>query len=178
MSYNQVIEGFKDQNDAALEAIIIDYKGRIKLGNVYAYIELKKRGKTVSSACLDKLKEFAIHQGFNDWETYFNNFQTSNSDIASSNPDTIVQRAINIGERYPALKIVSGAIAFIAWTVGILAVIIALVLFTNSRGEGTWVLPLGTFVIGLILFISLLAYSEIIKVFVDIEENTRKAVTK
>ena len=82
---------------------------------------------------------------------------------------------LSFTEKYPALRTLSGVIAFIAWTVAILTLIIVIALLSNSSGEGSWVLPVGTLAIGAILFIVLLAYSEIIKVFVDIEENTRMA---
>jgi len=177
-NYSKVIEGFKDQSDKTLEEIIIDYKGRVKLGNVYAFMELKSRGKPINQLCQSKLEEFAINQGFKNWDAYFENFQSSNSDVASSKPEIIAQRTVNINERYPALTLITGALASIAWIIGILALIIAIVLFTNLHGEGSWVLPVGVFAVGIIFFILLLACSESIKVFIDIEQNTRKAAAK
>lgn len=177
-NYSKVIEGFKDQSDKTLEEIIVDYKGRVKLGNVYAFMELKRRGKPINQLCQSKLDEFAINQGFKNWDAYFENFQSSNSDVISSKSEVLAQRTVLIGERYPTLIIISGALAFVAWAVGILALIIAIVLFTNLHSDGAWVLPVGIFIIGVIFFILLLACSESIKVFIDIEQNTRKAAAK
>ncbi len=85
-----------------------------------------------------------------------------------------LNKPLSFVEKYPALRTLSGVIAIIAWTVALLTVIIVITLLSNSSGEGSWVLPVGTLAIGAIFFIALLAYSEIIKVFVDIEENTRR----
>lgn len=80
--------------------------------------------------------------------------------------------------KYPVLQTLSGMISIIAWLIAVLTVIIALALLRNSDGDGSWILPVGTLAIGAIFSISLFAYSEIIKVFVDIEENTRQAAAK
>jgi fucose permease len=52
-----------------------------------------------------------------------------------------------------------------------------MVIDNNSREEGL-LISLGIFIIGIIIFISLRAVAEVIKVFIDIEENTRKAADK
>lgn len=206
MSYNKIIDGFKNQKDNILEDIIIDYKSRVKFANVFAYIELTKRHRSINSDCLNKLSEFAIQNGATDWTSYFNNFQVANvndlNDYAANsgfsdwisfannlqikfddslipNPNQNIQRVpINIETRYLALRTISNVLTFFAWIIGILAVIVAIALFTKSEGDYAWILPLVTLVTGVILFISLLAYSEIIKVFVDIEENTRRTAMK
>ncbi|HEX6426420.1 MAG TPA: hypothetical protein VF008_01990 [Niastella sp.] len=86
-----------------------------------------------------------------------------------------LSKQLSFTEKYPALRTLSGVIAFIGWTVAILTLIIVITLLNNSSGAGSWILPVGVLGLGVILFIALLAYSEIIIVFVDIEENTRKA---
>lgn len=93
--------------------------------------------------------------------------------LATSKPtDTTNQGFL---KKYPALRTLSGIIAFIAWTIPVLTLIIVIALLSKSEGESSWLLSVGTLAVGAIFFIALLAYSEIIKVFVDIEENTRKA---
>lgn len=103
------------------------------------------------------------------------------SDTPTLKNETLTEQlnnSLSFSKKYPALRSISNIIYFIAWAIAALTVVTTLVLFKNLNGEGSWFLPLATFVVGLILFISLLAYSEIIQVFVDIEENTRKAATK
>lgn len=81
-------------------------------------------------------------------------------------------------KKYPALRTLSGVIAVIAWIAALATLIIVLALLSNARGEGSWIIPVATLIVGTLIFIGLLAYAEIIKVFVDIEENTRMAATK
>ena len=90
-------------------------------------------------------------------------------------PDSSTQ---GLTKKYPALRTLSGIIAFIAWTVAILALIIVFALLSKLNEGVSWIFPVGTLVVGTVLFIALLAYAEIIKVFVDIEENTRKTAMK
>jgi hypothetical protein len=80
--------------------------------------------------------------------------------------------------KYPALQMLSGIIATVAWIIAGLTVVIVLALFNNLHGEGSWIFPIGTFAIGAIFSIALFAYSEVIKVFIDIEENTRRTSAK
>jgi hypothetical protein len=80
--------------------------------------------------------------------------------------------------KYPALQMLSGVIAIIAWIIAVLTVVIVLALLSNLRGEGSWIFPVGTLALGAICCVALFAFSEVIKVFVDIEENTRQAAAK
>jgi len=80
-------------------------------------------------------------------------------------------------KRYPASRTIAGVISFIAWTVAVITVIIAFIGFSNlpsNSGGMEIIIPLGTLIIGAFFFIILLSQSEMIKVFIDIEENTRK----
>ncbi len=80
-------------------------------------------------------------------------------------------------KRYPASRNIAGVISLIAWTVAMIAVIVAIIEFTNlpnNSGGMNMIIPLATLLIGAFLVIVLLAQSEMIKVFIDIEENTRK----
>jgi|BioPla2DNA2_1021312.scaffolds.fasta_scaffold71067_2 hypothetical protein len=77
--------------------------------------------------------------------------------------------------RYPALRIVAGFYKVLAWIVGIVAIIATFYYLSSS---GMAVLALVSLVGGAFLVIGLLAMAELIKVFVDIEYNTRKALEK
>lgn len=93
---------------------------------------------------------------------------------AQTHTDTSNQ---NISKKYPALRTLSVIIAIIAWLVAFATIIIILGILSQSRGDGSWIIPAATLT-GLLTFIGLLAYSEVIKVFIDIEENTRRTATK
>jgi hypothetical protein len=84
---------------------------------------------------------------------------------------------LNVGRKYPALRALSTILSIIAWLVAIFTVIVVITLFSNTSQyeKVSMIYPFIALVVGAILFIALLAYSEIIIVFVDIEENTRKS---
>lgn len=80
--------------------------------------------------------------------------------------------------RYPALQSISATFLILAWIVAILAVIGFIFSLFNLRGnEAVLGVPLliGSLVGGAIIFITLLAASELIELFIDIEKNTRFA---
>ena len=82
-------------------------------------------------------------------------------------------------ERYPALRSIAKVYKIMAWIVAIVAGIIAFVaLLTGIFKGGEEFQALFAFVVcvlgGAIGYISLLAISEGIQVFIDIEENTRR----
>lgn len=87
-----------------------------------------------------------------------------------------------IARKYPALRTLSGILTFIAWLIAVLTVIAVVILITNSHssydGGYSAFYTFGVLAIGAISFITLLAYSELIKVFIDIEENTRRTANK
>lgn len=77
-------------------------------------------------------------------------------------------------ERYPALKLIAGFYNVLAWLVLVavvlgLAGMAAMEILTGWRVAG---LMLG----GGLLFVSLMALSEVIKLFIDMEKNTRHGV--
>jgi predicted nucleic acid-binding Zn-ribbon protein len=82
--------------------------------------------------------------------------------------------------RYPALRVIAGIYRVLAWFVAILAAIGVFVGLTNLEGYRASfgiLLLLGSLIGGAIGFVTLLAASEGIKVFIDIEENTRVAAS-
>lgn len=76
-------------------------------------------------------------------------------------------------KKYPALRIISGVYYILAWIVIIFTLFCGFVFAKDSIA-----LFFVIIVIGAIVSISLLAFSEGIKVFIDIEENTRLNMTR
>lgn len=93
------------------------------------------------------------------------------------------QAAISTSDetKYPALKVISGIYKAIAILVGIGA-FIALAYGMNQLETGYRAKAIGTILIvsslisGIIGVIAFLAISEIIKLFIDLEENSRKQI--
>jgi hypothetical protein len=77
-------------------------------------------------------------------------------------------------KRYPALRTIAGIYSVSAWIIGIIAVIIAFYFYSQNQNMGLTI-GLPSLVVGALIVLALLAISESIKVFIDIEENTRKA---
>lgn len=79
--------------------------------------------------------------------------------------------------RYPALRTLSyitRAVAYLIMAVS-LAVSIAL---HNQFGAKMWYLSVSAFFVGLMMFVIILAHSEMLRVYVDIEHNTRRISLK
>ena len=70
--------------------------------------------------------------------------------------------------RYPALRTISEAYNYLAYIIGVLTVIAALSLLSTSIWYGLIVI-----VSGALIVLGVFAVAESIKVFIDIEENTR-----
>lgn len=80
----------------------------------------------------------------------------------------------NFEKKYPALRIIAGFLQAMGWLTGIAGFIYFLCKL-EPVFEGDSFLPLIIFIAGLIFMLWMLAASEIIKVFIDIEYNTRKS---
>ncbi len=76
-------------------------------------------------------------------------------------------------EKYPALRTIAGFFKLLAWIVGIVAVIAA-VLLASKGGDFGILISVIVIVIGAIILLGLLAISESIMVLIDIEHNTRQ----
>jgi len=74
-------------------------------------------------------------------------------------------------EKYPALRSLSSGYYIYAWIVGLTTIGIILYLLSISVNIG---IIIATLILGITTILGLLAVSEAIIVFVDIEENTRK----
>jgi len=77
-------------------------------------------------------------------------------------------------QRYPALRTIAGVYQVLAWLVAVVAGIGVLFALANFKEDLSKFILLFSIIGGAIGFITLLAASESIKVFIDIEENTRK----
>ena len=120
----------------------------------------------------------------NEWNNYHleyleiarNEYLKRNFKNESTDEEPEQQEETNAGKRYPALRTIAGIFSVFAWIIGIVAVIIA-VLSWNKGGDA-WglMVALPTLVVGALMVLGLLAAAESIKVIIDIEENTRKAV--
>jgi len=84
------------------------------------------------------------------------------------------QEETNAETRYPALRTIAGIYSVFAWIIGIVAVIIAFISWSKGGETGGLMIAIPTLVVGALIVLGLLAASESIKVFIDIEENTRK----
>lgn len=79
-----------------------------------------------------------------------------------------------VGKKYPALRTIAGIYSVIAWIIGIAAVIITIYFYSQNQTMGLRI-GVSSLVVGVLIILGLLSVSESIKVFIDIEENTRKA---
>jgi len=112
--------------------------------------------------------------------------------ILSTDPDTLSKEATKeqelteretstqsvslTAEKYPALRTIAGLYTAFAWIVGIVALIIAI--YFGTKGEAGLLIAVPTLVIGALMVLGVLAVSESIKVFIDIEYNTRQTANK
>ena len=78
-----------------------------------------------------------------------------------------------VGKKYPALRTIAGIYSVFAWIIGIVAVIIAIYFYSQNQTMGLTI-GIPSLIVGALIVLGLLAVSESIKVFIDIEENTRK----
>ncbi len=93
---------------------------------------------------------------------------------SSDEEQEIIQKT-DIVKRYPALRTIAGVYSVFAWIIGIVAVISAIYSFSQNEKMGLMI-AVPSLVVGSLIILGLLAISESIKVFIDIEENTRKSI--
>jgi len=77
--------------------------------------------------------------------------------------------------RYPALRTIAGVYMVLAWIIGIAAIITTFYFLSENRMQ---IFGLVSLIVGGLLALGLAAISESIKVFLDIEYNTRKTSEK
>ena len=100
------------------------------------------------------------------------NFDYTNVNAQVANDEVLKEfNSALIGERYPALRFISSIYRLSAWIILFVSIIFSI--YFISQGQMNIQYGIGAILIGLIIFISFLAISEGIKVFIDIEHNTR-----
>ena len=103
--------------------------------------------------------------------------KTEEAQEANLKATDISNQPISMGtDKYPALRTIALFYGVFAWIVGILAVILAV--YFGSQGIAGVFLALSTLVVGALIVLGVLAVSESIKVFIDIEYNTRQEANK
>ena len=132
-----------------------------------------------------KLNDFANKNGFSDINGYLNDFLQKNnfasyeefkSDLEEVNQEIIskLQRDVITNERYPALTTISKVYRICAFIVIVASVIYFLFLWAMVEP----LLALVSIPCAFLIVLGLFAASEGIKLFIDIEYNTRQAAKK
>lgn len=175
-------------DDPALTAVFDYLKDYDHETVILCYAECQRRGLPLSDKQQGRLNEYAKDNGFEDiehWSKEFlekhklENFQELFSERASEARQNIVrEQASQKGNmnRYPALNTLIGINKFFALVIGLLAA--AIFLIEILKGSLDIVSGALILVIGTLLVLGLLAWSELIKVLIDIEYNTRQASGK
>ena len=105
-----------------------------------------------------------------------------NSIIAPKDKVEVVSQR-KVSTKYYALRIIANILQILAYIVGIIGIIVSIVVsygsyditrFLSGTGAvGSLLIALGGIVVSVIVFIAILAQAEIIKLFIDVEANTR-----
>lgn len=69
------------------------------------------------------------------------------------------------------LKLLSCIFSFLAYVIGIVALVITIYLLFTPRGEGAWILPAITFIVGLVAFLFLFSFSKIINLLINVSNK-------
>jgi len=95
--------------------------------------------------------------------------------------DVSIQRTVRT--KYYALRIIANILQILAFIMGIVGIIVSIVLSNRSYSTtgllsgvgaaGSLLIALGGIIVSVIVFIAILAQAEIIKLFIDVEANTR-----
>jgi hypothetical protein len=154
----------------------------------YAKDELIRRGeifqfnsnleKEVEAMNDNELKSF-VEKEWNDYHLEYLEIARKEyikrgfkNETSEEEPELEHAQLTNDKKRYPALRTIAGIYFVLAWIVGIFAVIIAFYSLSQNENVGLYVVP--SILVGAFIVLGLLATSESIKVFIDIEENTRR----
>ncbi len=155
---------------------------------ILCYAESQRRRLQLSDKQQSRLNEYAKDNGFDDikhWSKEFlekhklENFQELFEDHATEARQNIAREQASqkgVVNRYPALNTLIGVNKFFALVIGTLAA--SLFLIEILKGSLDIVFGALVLVIGTLLVLGLLVWSELIKVLIDIEYNTRQASGK
>ncbi len=80
------------------------------------------------------------------------------------------EKSIEMKQKYPALSIISNVSKFLAWIILIVSIILSIIQIANSPNIFS---ISSTLLVGIVCFLIILALSELIVLFIDIEKNTR-----
>jgi DNA-dependent RNA polymerase auxiliary subunit epsilon len=146
----------------------------------YVKDELIKRGEEIvfNQALFEEIKALSDNElrtcVEDEWPEYHLEYmEVARKEYLKRGFKNIQLMPVESSKKYPALRIVSSLYYYSAWVVGLFAIIYSLYCF--SRGsvidteDGFFAL-----IYGFISLIGMLAISELIKVILDIEWNTRK----
>ena len=105
-----------------------------------------------------------------------------NSIIAPKDKVEVVSQR-KVSTKYYALRIIANILQILAFIMGIVGIIVSIVLSNRSYSTtgllsgvgaaGSLLIALGGIIVSVIVFIAILAQAEIIKLFIDVEANTR-----
>ncbi|MEO8146855.1 MAG: hypothetical protein ABI723_04410 [Bacteroidia bacterium] len=177
-------------SDVELEKVLQQRNDYQPEGVEAAEQEIKKRkfiqekiSKYSNEEILEILKS---RKNYQPYEVEAASAETQKRNLHSDYEEVKIETGINeeiqklktsvVSERYPTLRFISGVYRFLALLVIIAT---AIILFYGLKvGTNGLVFSIGVIVIGGILFVTSLAAAEGIKVFIDIEHNTRISALK
>lgn len=185
---NLTLERISKMDSPELSTVIEYWKDYNYKSVLLAYSELKKRDYNIPERLLKKQNEFCAKNSYDNIDTFLNDYLKENSDIskeesfdkeATSQKEVETKKVINNSVqssenyyKYPALRTISAVYKIFAWVIGIVTLMI--VIIALDKGDIGITISLISIVIGGLFVLGVLAVSESIKVFIDIEHNTRQ----
>ncbi len=161
-----------EQQSASYSPDFIDYikDELIRRGETFQFNE--EFQKDVIEMSDDELKNLV--------EKEWNNFHLEFLEIARKEylrrnfkmEETDEEQEEHVENKYPALKTIANIYIVFAWILGIAAVLFTLYI-TSENGKSGLMYTIPFLIFGILIVLGLLAASELIKVFIRIEENTR-----
>lgn len=176
------------QIDSLALTAIIDYWKDYEPNTVLlAYAELTRRNYPIESKLIKRLGEFCQRNNGTDIDSLltaalkeigYNSYQECYEKEIGAMKKAAAEQAskIEIGssisgdtvQKYPALRTISEIYKIFGWLIIVATLIIAFVL-----GQGSAIFALIAIIIGALIVLGVFAVAESIKVFIDIEHNTR-----
>lgn len=185
---NLTLAKISNMDSPALTAVIDYWKDYNLKSVLLSYAELKKRDYVIPDRLLKRQNEFCAKNNYVNIDTFLNDYLKENSDIskeesfdkeATSQKEVETKKVLNNSVqssenyyKYPALRTISAVYKVFAWVIGIVTLMIAML--TWDQGNMGITISLISIVIGGLIVLGVLAVSESIKVFIDIEHNTRQ----
>ncbi len=171
----------------ALTSYIDYWKGYDAHMILFSYAELKRRNHRFSEKNLNRLKEFCAKYNFTDIDSFLSSSLKTigyNTYAECYEKEIVLEKEakteqavkIEIGSsinedeetKYPALRSISGIFLVFGWFV-----IISTIILTYVLSEKDEISAFTAFVSGIVMGLGAIAFAELIKLFIDIERNTR-----